>query len=446
MKVDRSDFCKPCKENLEVEHANVIYGDQSAFVKCNDGFKIHGNPFVFCLRTSKWDLNNLPSCKIVKCEILKTPANGRMQLTKLSYKGTAKFRCEEGFKLVGSETLTCEGSGKWSDKVPFCKSIFECPALDEPINGILIYASDSGIITESYASYPLGTFAEIKCKSGFSTENDNLITCMDNGVWDFEVDDCEPDAVTEKVVDTTSTSTTTEIPKSSSTSIAKTGKMTTLSTTASAPILKTSTPARTTSTSTTIKPTTTSTTTTRKTTVATTTIKKPPATTVKPIIATTTTTEKPVPTTISIPIKVPTEFWKELKEFLFQSCKDNKPELCKTYNTDDFNSDLSTFELPETKEFEGMDFKLFNLLKSLSHSDDLNVGDFIKILLGDLIKDQPRVDSFRFVFCLYIDLILLDEELGIVDDESVVSANINTEIKRIIRKKVKIMYGNYLRM
>ena len=56
VKVVKSDFCKPCEENLEVENANVIYGDQSAFVKCNDGFKIEGKPFVFCLRTSKWDL------------------------------------------------------------------------------------------------------------------------------------------------------------------------------------------------------------------------------------------------------------------------------------------------------------------------------------------------------------------------------------------------------
>ncbi|KAL7020531.1 hypothetical protein ACKWTF_011569 [Chironomus riparius] len=406
VKVVKSDFCKPCEENLEVENANVIYGDQSAFVKCNDGFRIEGKPFVFCLRTSKWDLSNLPSCKIVKCEMLKTPANGRMQLTKLSYTGMAKFKCIEGFRLEGKETLVCEGNGKWSANIPTCKSIYECPVLEEPINGMLIYASDSGIINESLPSYPLGTFVEIKCKKGFSTENENLISCTETGVWDFEVEDCLLDPVTEAASEATTVIDILDVeePMSSTVSVTKEKLDTTTEGT-------------------------TELSTTSKVENVTETLKTEDLTTEK----------------FEVPTVVSKEFWKQLKEFLFQSCIDNKPKLCSTYKTEDLNTDLSTFELPETKEFEGMDFKLYNLLAILPESEDLTAENFMKTLLGDLISDEPKSDSFRFVFCLYIDLILLDEEIGILDDGTSETVNINTKIKRIIKKKVKIIYRNYLR-
>jgi hypothetical protein len=338
VKIEKSEFCKPCKENLSIDNAKVIYGDQSAFVKCNDGFKIDGNPFLFCLRTSKWDLSKLPSCKIVKCEPLKTPANGRMVMTKISYKGMAKFTCIDGFRLEGNATLTCEGTGKWSSEIPQCISIFECPALNEPENGILVYASDSGIIGESHESYPLGTFAEIKCKSGFKTDSENLISCTENGIWDFDTENC--------VVDVTM-------------------------------------------------------------------------------------------------IEVPTQFYRDFKEFLFLSCESERPKLCQHYRSEGFSSNLAMFELPETKEFEGMDLKLLNSLSNVTENSQINAETFMTSLLSDSITLQSKVDSYRFVICLYIDLILLDEQLKIVkDDDS--EENINETIKRLIKEKVKFVYKNYL--
>lgn len=335
IKIDRSEFCKPCEQNLEIENANIIYGDQTAFVKCSEGFKLEGNPFLFCLRTSKWDLSRLPSCKIVKCDILKPPANGRMQLTKNSYKGTAKFTCDDGFKLIGNNLLTCTDFGRWSHRVPHCESIYECQALRVPKNGRLIYASDSGIVSSNHSKYPLGTFVEIQCNEGFSTENENLISCTENGVWDFEVEDCHGTEI--------------EIPKS---------------------------------------------------------------------------------------------FWQDFKEFLFISCKENKPKLCKNYKTN-FDTSLAVFELPETNEYEGMDLKLFKLLSEIPTSSDFNAGIFIKILLKN-VNENPKIDAFRFVMCLYIDLILLDHDLGVVVSDEL-DGNINNDIKRLIKKNVKIIYSNYLK-
>lgn len=337
IKIDKSEFCRACSHNLAIDNAKIIYGDQTAFAKCLEGFKIEGNPFLFCLRTSKWDLSRLPTCKIVKCDALKTPANGRMQLNKLSYKGTAKFNCEQGFQIVGNDSLTCTDKGKWSSQTPTCKSIHECPALNEPANGNLVYASDSGVMDENHLTYPLGTFVEIRCHDGYAVEHDNLITCSDNGDWDLEVENC-----------------------------------------------------------------------------------------------------------MKINVEIPREFWQDFKEFLTLSCAENKPKLCAKYETREFSTNLALFELPETIEYEGLDLKLFQLLKDMPQSNDLNAGNFMRILLKEQINDDHKIHAFRFVIQLYIDLILMADELG-MEIGNELDGNINNNIKVLIKRYMQVMYVNYLK-
>lgn len=311
-----------------------------------------GSPFVFCLRTSKWELSKLPTCKVVKCSSLKTPANGRMQLTKISFNGRAKFTCDDGFNLIGEDTLTCLASGSWSSEVPTCKSIYECPALDSPMNGALIYASDSGVIEDKLEAYSIGTFAEIKCDEGFEIDGENLISCTEQGVWDFDVEDC-------REIETT---------------------------------------------------------------------------------------------TVSIPTKVPVEFWREFKEFLFHSCNstnpESRPKLCNFYKSD-FESDISSFELPETPEFEGMDGKVSKLLTDLIEAENfptLDVENFMKRMLrSSHVSDSTR-DSYRFVICLYIDLIIIHMEIDEVapEEDEKPTDNINQKIMKMLKKIALQAYKNQI--
>lgn len=353
IKVHKSHFCKPCDQNLTVDNGVVVYGDQTAFVKCSEGFKIHGSPIVFCLRTSKWELSKMPTCKIVKCSPLKTPPNGRLALTKISYNGQAKFTCEDGFTLMGSEIITCGASGNWSDGIPHCQSIYECPAMENPSNGVLIYASDSGLIDGTLSAYPVGTFVEIKCDAGFFIDGENLISCTDQGLWDFDVEDCQPEPTTAK----------------------------------------------------------------------------PP----------------------SIVFDISTDFWRDFKNFLFHSCStknsDAASKFCGVYTTN-FNTDLSSFELPETPEYEGMDSKLLKLLKDVLEFEDfnsLNVENFLTVVLRNNLVNNLMRDSYRFVICLYIDLILIEEEFKQAsDDDDIISDNINENIKKIMKKIALPIYKNQL--
>lgn len=325
----------------------MIYGDQTAFVKCSEGFKIEGSPFISCLRTSKWEVSKLPSCKIVKCSPLKTPSNGKLALTKISYSGRAKFTCDDGFSLIGSEKIICMANGNWSDDVPSCASIYQCSALAEPPNGALIYASDSGIIENQLPQYPVGTFAQVQCNEGFSIENENLISCSDQGEWDFDVEDCQANEVAVEEVFEEKT-------------------------------------------------------------------------------------------------KIPLEFWRDFKQFLFRSCSNNAGgKMCNRFDSE-FDSDLSSFELPETKEYEGMDSKLLKLLKNILVSKDfnsINVGNFMKNLLPGNELDIVMRDSYRFVVCLYIDLIVLDDELYESSSE-----NVNENIKKTLKRIALPMFKHQLQL
>lgn len=338
VKISQSEFCKPCEQNLLIDNGIVIYGDHTGFVKCDEGFKILGNPFIYCLRTSKWETSKLPICKIVKCDPLKTPLNGRMTMTKTTYRGQAKFTCDDGFYIEGNSTLSCLSSGKWSNNVPKCKSYNECEALNEPKSGKLIYASDSGIIKEILTSYSVGSYAEIHCNEGFEYNGENLISCTESGNWDFEVEDCQAVKVE----------------------------------------------------------------------------------------------------------KMSSDFLRQFREFLFESCDLSiKSKLCEKYKSS-FNTSLSLFELPESEEYEGMDRKLLALIEGLKQEEkeSINVGNFLQILIKNEEKNIQMRDSFRFVICLYVDLVIVDEEFEMINDENNSIETIHDKIKKALKQLINFVYEN----
>ena len=144
-----------------------------------------------------------------------------------------------------------------------------------------------------------------------------------------------------------------------------------------------------------------------------------------------------------------TEFWREFKEFIFHSCSTErskeKPELCNFYSSD-FNSDMSTYELPE--EFIGLDGKVLKLLTDVLDDDNfssINVESFMSRLLHDNNVSDLTRDSYRFVICLYIDLIIIHIEIdeNPEDDEEKPSDNINQRIMKITKKVVLQIFRNH---
>ena len=63
------------------------------------------------------------SISAVKCDVPTIPKNGSIitPKTTFEYNDIIKFKCKDGFKLVGSEALQCLSSGKWFGHQPKCE-------------------------------------------------------------------------------------------------------------------------------------------------------------------------------------------------------------------------------------------------------------------------------------------------------------------------------------
>lgn len=56
----------------------------------------------------------------IDCGTLSNPANGTVQLASTTLGSAARYNCNLGFELNGTEVRICLESGKWSDEAPVC--------------------------------------------------------------------------------------------------------------------------------------------------------------------------------------------------------------------------------------------------------------------------------------------------------------------------------------
>ncbi|KAJ8384492.1 hypothetical protein AAFF_G00204070 [Aldrovandia affinis] len=102
--------------------------NSSCTFSCADGFLLQGAESVQCTETGEWSADT-PTCSAVKCPSLEKPSNGNLVCSYTfefssgySYGSTCSFSCDEGVDLQGSETLTCNSSGTWTEEMPTCQA------------------------------------------------------------------------------------------------------------------------------------------------------------------------------------------------------------------------------------------------------------------------------------------------------------------------------------
>jgi CUB/sushi domain-containing protein len=119
----------------------------------------------------------------VDCGSLSAPENGAVYFYPgTTFTSTASFVCRRGFRLVGSETRTCQADGSWSGVQPVCKKI-KCPKLKAPQYGKL-YVS---------GNHP-GDYAVYDCGYGYKLVGKRRRTCGYNGKWSGSDADCVKDS------------------------------------------------------------------------------------------------------------------------------------------------------------------------------------------------------------------------------------------------------------
>ena len=70
-------------------------------------------------------MTNLAFILLASCPSLSDPSNGMISCSLgddrvPSYEDTCSFTCNTGYKLIGSETKTCQSNGSWSGTNVVC--------------------------------------------------------------------------------------------------------------------------------------------------------------------------------------------------------------------------------------------------------------------------------------------------------------------------------------
>ncbi|CAG5134438.1 unnamed protein product, partial [Candidula unifasciata] len=167
-----------CEDLSSVTIANgtIVYtsNKHKEFVSytCNTGYTLKGEERRQCLANGQWD-GSEPTCEIVSCGHPGILFNGHVQQADYTFNSTVEFSCDEGYRLVGVNSLFCTSDGLWEGgEFPSCERIF-CPEL-------------SPTITEGSVSVPVltvGGIAEYKCNSGFLLIGNASRECLNTGQW-----------------------------------------------------------------------------------------------------------------------------------------------------------------------------------------------------------------------------------------------------------------------
>ncbi|KAK7501166.1 hypothetical protein BaRGS_00007651, partial [Batillaria attramentaria] len=181
-----STFCQDCTVPIPHEHGSADYdslrpGSKVTF-SCKRGFYVAGRDTSMCLVTGEWE-NETPPCLRVECGRPGTILNGYYEGWKFSFDNRVRFRCNEGYKLKGPDTLYCNEDGVWDGERPDCVEI----TCDLPL------LSENTVHKNPQDKYLPGYTATLACAPGHKllTAHDS-VSCQSDGTWDRSVPTCDP--------------------------------------------------------------------------------------------------------------------------------------------------------------------------------------------------------------------------------------------------------------
>ncbi|XP_059840539.1 P-selectin-like [Hypanus sabinus] len=155
-------------------------------LRCAEGFKLRGSETLECGASGEWSAPT-PRCEAVQCINLVEQEQLTMTCSNpfapFSYNSMCNFRCAEGFKLRGSETLECGASGEWSAPTPRCEAV-QCVNLEEQ-EQLTTTCSDP------VAPFSYNSMCDFSCALGFELRGSKRLECGASGEWSAAIPQCE---------------------------------------------------------------------------------------------------------------------------------------------------------------------------------------------------------------------------------------------------------------
>ncbi|XP_062509242.1 receptor-type tyrosine-protein phosphatase F-like isoform X2 [Corticium candelabrum] len=162
-----------------VDATSTTYSKTAKYT-CDVGHRLNGNETITCQSDGNWS-DGAPECKVVDCGAPPSvTSGGSVDATSTTYSKTAKYTCDVGHRLNGSETITCQSDGNWSSGAPECK-VVDCGAPPNVTSG--------GSVDATSTTY--NESAKYVCKVGHRLTGNETITCQSDGNWSDGAPECE---------------------------------------------------------------------------------------------------------------------------------------------------------------------------------------------------------------------------------------------------------------
>ncbi|XP_060792623.1 sushi, von Willebrand factor type A, EGF and pentraxin domain-containing protein 1-like [Neoarius graeffei] len=144
---------------------------QFVWYKCNEGYKMEGSDYLTC------DVNGWnpppPVCIEKSCGSLVDLQNGKyLTPDGILFGATATAQCNKGYVVVGPETRNCRDDG-WDGRPAVCE-VVKCQPPPSIQNGQFEPMEDS---------YSYGEAVEYSCSEDYTLVGESTVTCSENGTF-----------------------------------------------------------------------------------------------------------------------------------------------------------------------------------------------------------------------------------------------------------------------
>ncbi|GIY34947.1 hypothetical protein CDAR_376481 [Caerostris darwini] len=194
---------------------------------CKENYVMVGSNSITCLRTGRWS-SAAPRCDVVSrtstnnritCPNPSVDPNGEIEDIPLidprrrgqgfEVGSTVTFTCKEDYELVGSNSITCLRTGRWSNDSPRCNVI---PRASNPDPSNVISCENPGPISngrvivfrtldenrpppvvEDDFEYPVRTRLQYSCEEGYLLRGESNLVCEATSFWSAEIPMCIED-------------------------------------------------------------------------------------------------------------------------------------------------------------------------------------------------------------------------------------------------------------
>ncbi|XP_052315765.1 sushi, von Willebrand factor type A, EGF and pentraxin domain-containing protein 1 isoform X3 [Oncorhynchus keta] len=122
-----SPECRPanCGRPTSIQNGQVLGSDfgygHEVWYKCEEGYSLSGgNPTRLCRGDGLWGEGPAPRCDIIACDPPQDISHGFLNGSSFNYDDVVEYVCFDGYEVVGDPILRCSAQGHWVGTVPEC--------------------------------------------------------------------------------------------------------------------------------------------------------------------------------------------------------------------------------------------------------------------------------------------------------------------------------------